>query len=311
MKKKAAWIMLFVLLAGLIPAACIAQEDHLHIVCTTFPQYDWTRRILGDQMQEVELTLLLDSRVDMHSYQPSARDIITISGCDLLIHVGGESDVWVQDVLRVAQKSDRRVISLVDCVYPQEDHVHDHAHDHEHDEADEHVWLSLRYAQKIVEEIAKTLCALRPQDADTFASNAQMYIAELKALDAQYAEMVGCAERGEILFADRFAFRCLAQDYGLECFAAFSGCSAESEASFETIVSLAQTADRLNLPAMLILEETQPTIAKTVIANTARNDQQILRMNSLQSVTREDVQNGLTYLGAMQENFRILEQALN
>ncbi|MDO4566964.1 MAG: metal ABC transporter substrate-binding protein, partial [Oscillospiraceae bacterium] len=197
-----------------------ADDDKLSIVATIFPEYDWAREIVGDT-ESVELTLLLDSGVDLHSYQPTAEDIIRISTCDLFIYVGGESDDWVEGALREAANEDMTVICLLDVLGDavkteetvegmQEEHEHEDGEDHEHEEAvDEHVWLSLKNAELFCAHIASELERLDSANAAAYAANAEAYMAELAALDAQYEEAVDAAAGKTLLFGDRFPFRYL------------------------------------------------------------------------------------------------------
>lgn len=321
MKKHVSLLMALMLLLSLFSAAGRA-ETPLRIVCTTFPQYDWTRCILGDRANDVELVLLLGNGIDLHNYQPTADDIIKIARSDLFVYVGGESDKWVGDVLQAAQNPNRRVISMLETVVAKEEetvegmqaeahnHDEDEAHDHEA-EYDEHVWLSLRNAEAITRVLADALCELDPQHAELYRANASAYIDQLAALDARYSDMVHSADRTTILFADRFPFRYLADDYGLTYYAAFNGCSAETEASFQTIAFLAKKVDELHLPVVLTIEGDNPSIAETVIASTQTREQTILSMNSLQAVTEAEVARGESYLGVMTRNLETLTQALN
>lgn len=294
-------------------------EKKLGIVCTTFPQYDWTRQLLGDRADDVELTLLLDNGIDLHNYQPTADDIIKIARSDLFIYVGGESDAWVNDLLETSQNSHVKALSMLACVDAKEEEAvegmqeeaHECGHAHHEAEYDEHVWLSLRNAETITRAIADALCEADPAHAETYRANADAYIAQLADLDAQYADMVRHAARTAILFADRFPFRYLADDYGLTYYAAFAGCSAETEASFKTIAFLAKKVDELNLPAVLAIEGGNHAIAETVVASTQAKDQVILSVNSLQSMTEADVQRGESYLSVMTQNLAILTHALN
>lgn len=319
MKKCLSLLMLLVLF---LPAIVCEAEEPLRIVCTTFPQYDWTRCILGERADDVELTLLLDNGIDLHNYQPTANDILKIARCDLFIYVGGESDKWVNDVLDAVQGSHLTVISMLEAVdakqeetvegMQEEAHGHDEAEADEHEaEYDEHVWLSLRNAETITRAIANALCEADPERAESYRANANAYIAQLAELDAQYSDMVHAACRTTILFADRFPFRYLADDYGLTYYAAFEGCSAETEASFQTIAFLARKVDELQLPVVLTLEGTDHAIAETVAASTQTQNSSILTMNSLQSITEADVQRGESYLGIMTRNLEVLSQALN
>ena len=494
MFKKLLLMMLACLTALVFAGTGLAESDRpLQVVCTTFPQYDWARAILGEKDSGVKLTLLLDSGVDLHSYQPTAADIARISTCDLFIYVGGESDEWVEDVLAAAQTPSLHALSLLSCVEAREeetvegmqesDHHHDTAftlediqnrtledfggkwvslwpmlkagqldaflrhkagesddpavtvdsvrekyiavwacdavaitvegdtisfddgdgqplrvseyacagysanvrddgeitvryqfeavsgdgpryvqfNDHGHEsgpaehfhiyfgddgfdaladssthpffvpaslateqvleslmehgshaevEYDEHVWLSLRNAQAIVRVICEELCSLNPRFAEVYTQNTEDYLAQLERLDAQYQSVADHAARCTLLFADRFPFRYLTEDYGLEYYAAFSGCSAETEASFQTIAFLAQKVDELDLPVVLVLEGGDHSIAQTVAASAGKTDLPIATLNSLQSVTANDVQAGITYLDVMRANLDVLRQAL-
>lgn len=316
MKKLFALLMALVFACTFLTAVCETAAP-LRIVCTTFPQYDWTRQLLGDRADDVELTLLLDNGIDLHNYQPTADDIIKIARSDLFIYVGGESDAWVNDLLKTSQNSHVKALSMLACVDAKEEEavegMQEEADEHDSDEIeyDEHVWLSLRNAETITRAILEALCEADPAHAETYRANADAYIAQLAELDAQYTDMVRHATRTTILFADRFPFRYLADDYGLTYYAAFAGCSAETEASFKTIAFLAKKVDDLNLPAVLAIEGGNHAIAETVVASTQAKNQVILSMNSLQSMTEADVQRGESYLSVMTQNLAILTQALN
>lgn len=315
------------------PAA--SDETRLRFVTTIFPEYDWVREILGDKADNAEVTMLLDNGVDLHSYQPTADDIVKISECDLFIYVGGESDDWVDDALKNAANKNMKVINLLEAlgervkteevVEGMQEEKHDHDHDHEdadeHDDAkehdheeeaeyDEHVWLSLKNAQTLCSAISGVLQQIDPDNKDTYAANASAYIKKLSALDADYQAAVNAATRKTVLFGDRFPFRYLAEDYGLRYYAAFAGCSTESEASFETISFLAGKVDELNLPCVLTIEGVQHKIAETIVRNTAAKNQKVLMMDSMQSTTSKDAANGATYLSVMEQNLSVLKEAL-
>lgn len=298
-----------------------APAAPLRIVTTIFPIYDWTRRVLGERADDAELTMLLDSGVDLHSYQPTAADILKISDCDLFIYVGGEADEWVEDALAEAVNPDMKVINLLDAlgdavkeeelVEGMEDEEDEDEDEEESPEYDEHVWLSLRNARALCDVIAAALAGIDADNAAVYLANAAAYDAELEALDAEYAEVVADADTRTVLFGDRFPFRYLTDDYGLDYYAAFSGCSAESEASFETIVFLANKVDELGLDTILKLESSDGRIAETIRETSSRGVGQILTMDSLQSVTAQDVAAGVTYLSAMRENLEVLKSALS
>lgn len=325
--------ILALLLALWIPAAvlsgCAPQDDSaasnkLNIVTTIFPAYDWVREILGDETDRAGITTLLDSGVDLHSYQPTVDDIVKISECDLFLYVGGESDGWVDDALKNAPNKDRKVIRLLDVlgdsakaeetVAGMQEEEQDHgeeAHDHEEEaEYDEHIWLSLKNAQVLVAAISEALQETDPARKDTYAANAAAYVEKLSALDGEYRAAVDSGKYKTLLFGDRFPFRYLADDYGLDYYAAFPGCSAETEASFETVSFLAGKMDALGLPCVLTIEGTQHKIAETIVQNTAQKNQQVLTMDSMQAVTANDASSGVSYLSIMEKNLSVLKKAL-
>ena len=474
-----------------------SDSNKLSVVTTIFPEYDWVREILGGKAESTDLTMLLDNGVDLHSYQPTADDIVKISDCDLFIYVGGESDEWVKNVLKNAVNKKMKVINLLEMLgdsvkteetvegMQKEGHDHGHSHDeqltendiedrtlsdfagawkslhpyllngnldkfcqhraeededssttkdtylekykaswqcdaekisingntitftyadgktvsaeytyagyqpkrndegkirsvryqfettsadapqyvqfndhghepgeaehfhiyfgndgfdalmsgktnpffvkdalsaedildelmgHDHgEEMDEHVWLSLKNAQALCVTLADALCAIDPDNKNTYIANAAAYKDKLAALDADYKAAVDGATHKTVLFGDRFPFRYLVDDYGLRYYAAFAGCSAETEASFETVSFLAKKMDELGLPCVLTIEGAQHRIADTIVQNTAGKKQKVLTMDSMQSTTSKDVANGATYLSVMEKNLSVLKEAL-
>lgn len=298
----------------------------LSIVTTIFPEYDWIMNLLGEQAANAEIAMLLDNGVDLHSYQPTVDDIVKISSCDLFVHVGGESDEWVEDALAEATNKEMIVINLMEALGDKikeeelvegmeaghDHHEDDHEDHHEDDEReyDEHVWLSLKHAGTLCEAICEALCRMDPANADSYRENLTSYKERLSALDADYQRAVHDAAARTVLFGDRFPFRYLVDDYGLAYYAAFVGCSAETEASFETIVFLANKVDELGLNAVCQIESADGAIARTIIENTQRKNQQILTMNSMQSTTSQDVEKGASYLTIMEQNLDVLKRAL-
>lgn len=299
----------------LVSGCDFSSDGKLHIVCTIFPQYDWVRE-LTKGAQNVEVTLLEDSGADLHNFQPSAADKVSILNADFFVYTGGESDDWARTLLENAEK-DVRSLDLIEALgeraLTEEEGIEEsgeHGHEHE-DEVDEHIWLSVQNAKALVSAIQEELCAVDEGNAALYQSNAASYLAELSALDEAFEETVSSAKRSVLVFADRYPFRYLAHDYGLTCYAAFSGCSAESEASFATILALVKHVEENALPYVMVLENSTQGIAKQVIDNTKSKDQGILVLNSLQSVTREDIESGATYLGLMKEDLAVLKTALN
>lgn len=297
------------------------DDGGFKIVATIFPEYDWVMNILGDNPGNAEVTLLVDNGVDLHSYQPSVDDIMMISTCDMFIYVGGESDKWVKDALKGAENKDMAVINLLEVlgdsvreeetVEGMQESEHEDEAETDEKEYDEHVWLSLRNAKKLTEKISEELQRIDAANAQVYDNNCSTYIEKLDKLDKQYGEAVSDASVKTLLFGDRFPFRYLTDDYGLTYYAAFSGCSAETEASFETVTFLAEKIDELSLHAVMTIEGSDHRIAETIIQNTRDKDQQILTLDSMQSVTSKDVEAGTSYLSVMESDLDVLKEALS
>ena len=296
-----------------------SPQETLKVVATVFPEYDWVRQILGDNPGNVELTLLLDQGVDLHSFQPSAKDVMRIQDADLFLYVGGESDQWIRDALSPEQTAGKSAISLMELLgeeVKEEELVEGMQAEAEEETAengpeyDEHVWLSLKNACIFCNGISEALIRLDPEHGDTYQANCEAYIKKLEALDAEYAALVAGSATKTLLFADRFPFRYLTDDYGLQYYAAFAGCSAETEASFETITFLAGKTEELGLPAILVIDGSDEGIARTVAENTAGQKPEILRLDSMQSITADRIEAGETYLSVMESNLGVLKKAL-
>lgn len=306
-------------LAAFMLAGCAPKQQQnttkLKIVATTFPQYDWIREIIGKDNTNVDLQLLMKNGGDLHSYQPTAGDIANIADANLFVYVGGESDEWVDDALKEKTNKDMKVVNMMqtlgDDIDEEEEGLEKESEDHEEIEYDEHVWLSLKRAQKIVKAIADKLGELDSTNAKKYQENAEAYIAKLAALDKSYESTVNTVKNKTWIFADRMPFHYLAKDYGITTYAAFNGCSTETNASFNTIVSLAKYADELGIKHIMTIEGSDKKLAKAVIENTTDKNQDILTLNSLQSVSQSDIDKGLTYYGAMEENLKVLAQSFN
>ena len=298
----------------------------LKVVTTIFPEYDWTREIIGNT-NSADLTLLIGNGVDLHSYQPSIQDIAKISTADIFIFVGGESDGWVKDALKNATNKNMKVINLMEALGDkvkaeefkegmqaedeEEEHEHHHHDDDEEEvEYDEHVWLSIRNAKILCEEITSVLCEKDAANAVNYKANLAAYSVKLNDLDTKYAATVKNGSKNTILFGDRFPFRYLVDDYGLDYFAAFVGCSAETEASFETVIFLSKKVDELGLNTVLKIESGDGKIARTIVQNTKNKNAKVLTMDSIQSTTLKQAKAGTTYLSIMEGNLKVLEEAL-
>lgn len=299
----------------------VKEEKQIKVVTTIFPEYDWVREIAGDESGQMDLTMLLDNGVDLHSYQPTSEDIMKISDCDLFVYVGGESDAWVEDALKEAVNKDMKVINLLDVLgdsVKEEEIVEgmeaeeESGEEVEEDEPeyDEHVWLSLKNAKVFCQAIADDLSAIDKDHAEIYQKNAENYIAKLDELDQDYQEAVDAASQKTLLFGDRFPFRYMADNYGLDYYAAFVGCSAETEASFETITFLAGKVNELGLKNIMTIEKSDQKIAKAIVGNTKDKNQKILALDSMQSTTSDDVKAGTTYLSVMEDDLEVLKEAL-
>lgn len=294
------------------------SDGRIKIVCTTFPQYDWVMNIIAGDEDSFDVSLIVDNGSDLHSYQPTTEDIVSIETCDVLIYVGGESDFWVEDALEQSSGRDMSVVRLMDTLEAdlyEEEHIEGMTGEDDHDgpggEYDEHIWLSLRNAEKLVYAIADVICTKAPAGARLYNDNAKLYASSLENLDSSYSELISSSARHILLFGDRFPFRYMVEDYGLEYYAAFGGCSAETEAGFETITYLSGKLDETGIPVVLILENADDSVAKAIVGNSKDRNQKIMTINSAQSVTMEDINNGVTYLSIMQDNLDVLREALN
>ena len=291
-----------------------ADSNKIKVVCTVFPIYDWTREIAGDKAEIIWLT---ENGTDMHSFQPSAADMVKIAECDILVYIGGESDKWVDETVKQYQNEKRALINLTSLLgdsLKEEEHTEGMQEEHEQGEEeaeyDEHVWLSLKNAVIFADAIADSLADKDPENAEFYKESARNYTEKLTALDGEYQKAVSAAPTKTLLVADRFPFRYLTDDYGLSYYAAFPGCSAETEASFETVAFLSAKADELGLKYVIKTETAATKIAETVIANTKEKNKQILVLDSMQSLGSKDAKNGTTYLSVMEKNLETLKKAL-
>lgn len=345
-KGKKIWKVLFLVLLLTGAAGCGMKDQYaenvpnhrFRIVCTIFPEYDWVRQILGGQAEETELILLMKNGADLHSYQPTVWDMKAISEADLLLYVGGESDFWVDEALANVRNPDCRTLNLMELLKDKvktEEYtegmqtVQEHGHHLEADaeehgrhedeepeagngeeEYDEHLWLSLRNAQTVCDAITEALGELDAEHRDIYEQNNRVYQEKLHALDLEYTGTVEQISAPVLLFGDRFPFRYLMEDYGIEYYAAFAGCSAETEASFQTIAFLAEKAGELNLPAVLKIDGSDGAVARTIAGNTKSRDQKVLLLDSMQSVSGQDIEEGESYLSIMERNLEVLKEAL-
>lgn len=313
------------------------ENEKISVVATIFPQYDFVRQIAGEN---VELKMLLKPGEETHSYEPTPQDIIAIQNSDLFIYVGGENDAWVEDILESMPDNGRKTLKLVDCVDTvEEEHVegmkeergHDHDEDdaeheveHEEDEADheehgqeethsvheidEHVWTSPLNAVKIVEQIKEELCEIDSENAPDYEKNAEAYVAQLKELDQEFQHVVDHSKRKLMIFGDRFPFRYFAEAYGLDYYAAFSGCASDTEPSAATMAFLINKVQDENIKTVLKMELSNENIAKAIAEATNAD---VKEFYSCHNLTAEQFADGETYLSLMEKNVETLREVLN
>jgi len=289
----------------------------IKVVCATAPLYDWTRKIT-EGTEGTDLSLIIGNGTDLHSFQPSTKDIVAIKSADVLIYVGGESDGWIRDALKETANKNQQVVCLMDVLKDAvveeevvegmqgEDEDHE---DHDHEEGpeyDEHVWMSLRLASKSCKAIEEALEKVSSGNASKYKANLEAYDAKLAALDKQYEEMVKGARLDTMVVADRYPFRYLAEDYKLKYSAAFVGCSAETEASFETVKFLADKVKTLDSKAILIIDNSDGKLAKTVLETAGKSNVKVEVLDSMQSCGAD-----LDYIKVMTGNLEILKAALS
>ena len=304
-------LALVMLLASAV--ACSPKDDgRITVICTVFPLYDWTRQIVGDN-ENIEVKLLISDGADLHSYQPTADDIIAIDQAELVVRVGGVSDSFLNELLKNEKEKD---ISLIHAEGMTVRHISKESHSHEgedpHDHADdEHIWLSIKNAKASVSAICDALCDLDGENAESYRKNTEEYSAVLDDLHGRFEETVLNGSRKKLLFADRCPFVYLTEDYGIEYAAAFEGCTTEADATFETVTRLASTLDNWKLPYVCVTESGDTELAKSIINASKSKNAQILVFDSMQSVSVSDAAKGVSYTGIMEENLKVLATALS
>lgn len=297
-----------------------SSDGKLNIVCTTFPQYDWISQIIGEDSEKFNLTLLIDGGTDLHSYQPSAKDMAKISSADMFVYVGGSSDAWVLDAVRETSNKNMKKVNMMELLgdmakeeetvegMESEEHHEEHSDGEEETEYDEHIWLSLRNAEVLTQKLADVIKELDSDNKEEYQDNADAYIKQLSDLDKEYQTVVDAARIKTVIFGDRFPFRYLMDDYNISYYAAFAGCSAETEASFKTVTFLAGKVNEVDTKAILVIDGSDEKIANTIKENTTDKNEKILQMDSMQSAKTGD--KDYTYLNAMLQNLTVLKEAL-
>lgn len=293
---------LILLLALLMVTGAGIAEETPTIVVTSFPCYDFMRAVIGD---DANIRMLIRPGTEVHSYEPTPKDILEIADADLFVYIGGESDVWVDNLMKTFDENGPKTLKLMDSVSLLEEED-DHGHDEL--EYDEHIWTSPKNALKMLDAALNAVCAIDPARAEAYRGNAAQYGSEIEDIDAQLTEIVNNGARNELIFADRFPFLYLAHDYGISYKAAFNSCTAESEPSAQKMVELIQAIEKDHIPAVYTIEMSNGAIARTLADETGV---EILNMHSMQTVTQQEFDAGETYLTLMRKNLDAIERGLN
>ncbi len=301
-------------------SALAGDGSRIQVVCTTFPAYDWVRELTRGREDGFEVTYLLEQGTDMHSFQPTAEDILRISQCDLFVYVGGESDKWAEDAIKGATNKEMKAFSLLGELGSsakteevKEGMQAEHEEETEHDDApeyDEHVWLSVKNAKTLCEKLSAELQTIDADNKETYAADLSAYLEKLTALDSDIRALADRAKNKTLIFGDRFPFRYFTDDYGFDYYAAFAGCSAETEASFETVTFLAAKIDELGAKTVYTIENSDQRIAQAVIDSSKAKDAKTAVLDSIQSVSADRIAAGETYLSIMQKNLDTLKETV-
>ena len=328
MKKKliCAFLMLCIIFSL---CSCISlnnsnSDGKIKILCTLFPQYDWLRNITAG-IENVEVSLIIANGTDPHSYQPTAADIMNISNCDMLVYVGGDSDTWVKKAIERSKNQDINAIALIELDgielhdISSESHSHnEHSHGedehkgHSHSTLDEHIYLSLDNACAAVAALSQKLSSADPENKELYFKNSTEYILKLKNLGDRFSADIESIPEDErfVLFADRFPFVYLLSDYGIHYSAAFEGCTTDVDADFDTVIRLIHEADEHDVKYIAVTESSDKALANTVISSTKTKNQKIISLNSLQSITISQIDNGANYISIMEENINAIKTVL-
>lgn len=310
-------VLIAVALGSCAPDNAAVDDDKISIVCTSFPGYDFVRQ-LTHGIDGVEFSMLLKPGSESHSYEPTPQDIISVKNCDMFVYVGGESDEWAKNILGSVDTDHMKIIALIDCVDLVEEEIvegMDAKEEHSSDEHlyepeyDEHVWTSPVNSIEIVRRISEALCSiLSENDKSICENNTETFISQLSELDSEFKAVADGGARKVIVFGDRFPFRYFADEYGLEYYAAFPGCSSETEASAKTVSFLIDMIKSENIPVVFYPELSNKKIAETICEST---NAKAMQMNSCHNVTSDEFESGVTYISLMKQNVEALKYALN
>lgn len=281
----------------------MADDGKISIVATAFPHYDFARQITKG-VENVEIKMLISPGSEVHTYEPTPSDILAISSCDLFIYTGGESDIWVKEILKSSENAGMSVVSFMEICSPDGHGGEEHEHEHEYDE---HVWTLPIMSEAICQQIALELCRIDKENEALYKANLESYLEKLRELDKDFQSVMAQARRDSIVVADRFPFYHMATHYKLKYHAAYPGCSSSTEPSASVMASLSEKVKSENIPYVFTIEFSNQKIAKSVIEGT---DAEILTLHSCHNVSKEDFDGGITYIDLMRQNTANLRKAL-
>ena len=283
------------------------DSQKLKIISTVFPPYDLARQIAGDN---ADISILLPPGSESHTYEPTAKEIIEIQNCDIFLYIGGENEQWAEKIISSNKSDSVKTVKLIDCVKTLEEaELHEEEHEEEHShETDEHIWTSPKNEQLMLTAVYDAICEADPENKAVYTKNKDSYNKQLTELDKAYKEAVGNAKNKTIIMADKFPFRYLAEEYGLDFYAAFSSCSDESEPSAAAMTSLISKIKELKIPVVYYLEFSSTKVADTLCSETGASS---LMLHSCHNVSKEDLDKGISYVDLMKQNLENLKTALN
>lgn len=312
-KRIIALVLCAVALLGVL-TACGSKNEKLTVICTVFPVYDWVRSVVGEN-ENIDVRLLVSDGADLHSFQPTAKDAIAIKTADLVVRVGGNDDSFVNELVKDSMGIDLRLseISGVTLRHTSvsSDDRHEDGEEHSHHHAtDEHIWLSLKNAIVCIDEIRRSMSTIDPEGSDNYEKNAADYIEKLRSLDMAYEKAIDSVDEPRMVFADRFPFVYMTEDYGIAYEAAFEGCTTDAEAGFDTVIRLAAKTEKWGLSCVFVTECSDGRLPASVSEAVTGKEIEIAVLNSMQSVTSKDIASGQTYIGIMESNLSVLERYL-
>ncbi len=297
---------LALLASSLFACKSTGGDGRIKIVATIFPAYDFARNIAGER---ADVSLLLPPGVEPHSYEPTPKDMVSIQNCDLFIFNGGESESWIENVL-TSIDGGFKTLKMTDCVdtlLEEDGNENEHGHGDE-PEYDEHIWTSPVICKDICAAISEALCEKDPENAADYKQNAAAYIEKLNTLDREIKDTVKSAKRRVLIFGDRFPFKYFSSEYGLDCYAAFPGCSTQTEPSAAKMAELIDKARNEHVPAVFYIEMSNMRVADTLAESTGARK---LLLHSCHNLSRDELERGEDYISLMKKNLENLKIALN